>query len=116
MYILVSRAFLWLLVSCLAMGLYCDVPACGGGGRRAGGGGGGGGGECKKGELVMLAVILLMSLRLGRNLDGRVQITHLADGFVKEYKSLYSVGDLVTAKIIKYVGQRSPVHVGGGWS
>lgn len=44
--------------------------------------------------------------RLGRTIDGRVQITHLADGFVKDFQSLYSVGDLVIAKILKYVVSR----------
>ena len=40
-------------------------------------------------------------LRLGRNIDGRVKITHLADGFVKDYKSIHAVGDLVTAKVLE---------------
>lgn len=39
-------------------------------------------------------------LRLGRGVDGRVQIKHFTDGYVKDYKSYLSVGQLVTAKVI----------------
>lgn len=39
--------------------------------------------------------------RLGRQVDGRVKITHLSDGFVKNFKKLYSVGDLVKAKVLE---------------
>ena len=40
-------------------------------------------------------------LRLGRGVDGRVQIKHLMDGYVKDYKSYLTVGQLVTAKVIR---------------
>ena len=39
--------------------------------------------------------------RLGRQVDGRVKITHLSDGFVKNFKKLYSVGDLVKGKVLE---------------
>ncbi len=40
---------------------------------------------------------------LGRQIDGRVQITHLVDGFVKDFKKIHSIGALVKAKVLKYV-------------
>ena len=39
--------------------------------------------------------------RLGRGIDGRVQITHLRDGFKKDFKKLYAVGQLVRTKVLK---------------
>lgn len=44
---------------------------------------------------------IVFPLRLGRGIDGRVQITHLIDGFVKNFKKLYSPGKLVTAKVLR---------------
>ena len=39
--------------------------------------------------------------RLGRGIDGRVKITHLTDGFVKNFKKHFPPGKLVTAKVLK---------------
>ncbi len=50
---------------------------------------------------VPLIFVFSLLCRLGRNMDGRVKITHLADGFVKDYKGIHSVGDLVTAKVLE---------------
>ncbi len=38
---------------------------------------------------------------LGRHIDGRVKITHFVDGYVKDFKSLYAVGQLVRAKVLQ---------------
>ena len=40
-------------------------------------------------------------IRLGRNVDGRVKITHLIDGFIKDFKKHFTVGELVTTKVLK---------------
>lgn len=48
-----------------------------------------------------MKMILFMYIRLGRGIDGRVQIAHLIDGFIKNFKSIYSVGELVEAKVMK---------------
>ena len=44
----------------------------------------------------------LFSVRLGRGIDGWVQIRNLADGFVKNFKKKFEVGQLVKAKVIGY--------------
>jgi len=49
----------------------------------------------------MSCELSLCLFRLGRGLDGRVQISHLKDGFAKEFKKLYTVGELVKAKVLK---------------
>lgn len=48
-------------------------------------------------------ILCCSAVRLGRNIDGRVKITHLQDGFVKDFKKIHSVGDLVTARVLEYV-------------
>ncbi len=40
---------------------------------------------------------------LGRQIDGRVQITHLVDGFVKDFRKIHHVGKLVKAKVLRYL-------------
>ena len=39
--------------------------------------------------------------RLGRSVDGRVKITHLSDGFIKNFKKQFTLGKLVKAKVLK---------------
>eukprot|EP00731_Ephydatia_muelleri_P020460 Em0013g187a len=39
-------------------------------------------------------------VRLGPSIDGRVKITNLCDGFVKDFKSIHPVGKLVKAKVL----------------
>lgn len=39
-------------------------------------------------------------VRLGPGIDGRVKITNLSDGFVKDYKSIHPVGKLVKGKVL----------------
>ncbi len=53
-------------------------------------------------EVVCVCVCVCVC-RLGQGIDGRVQITHLKDGFSKDFKKLYTVGQLVAAKVLKYV-------------
>ena len=45
-------------------------------------------------------VDVLVSVRLGRSVDGRVKITHLCDGFIKNFKKHFPVGKLVKAKVL----------------
>jgi len=46
--------------------------------------------------------LLLLLCRLGRKVTGRVKIGNLTDKYVEDFKSLYQVGELVTAKVIGY--------------
>ena len=46
-------------------------------------------------------VTVRVCCRLGRRVSARVMITNLSDDYVKDYKKLYSVGDLVKGKILK---------------
>ena len=48
-------------------------------------------------------LLLLLPCRLGRKITGRVKIGNLTDKYVEDFKSLYQVGELVTAKVIGYV-------------
>ena len=54
-------------------------------------------------EIVCIGKFLAFSLRLGRSVTGRVKIGNITDRYVKDFKSLYRVGALVTAKVIEYV-------------
>ena len=53
--------------------------------------------------IVCIGSFLVFSLRLGRSVTGRVKIGNITDRYVKDFKSLYRVGALVTAKVIGYV-------------
>lgn len=47
-------------------------------------------------------LLLLLLCRLGRKVTGRVKIGNLTDKYVEDFKSLYQIGELVTAKVIGY--------------
>ena len=51
-------------------------------------------------HISYLYIYCALSHRLGRGLDGRVQIKNLADGFIKNVKEKFRVGQLVKAKVL----------------
>ena len=50
---------------------------------------------------TVLLCVVCVSVRLGRSVDGRVKITHLCDGFIKNFKKHFPVGKLVRAKVLE---------------
>lgn len=61
--------------------------------------------DLQKGEVVRGYIKAVTDVgafvHLGRHIDGRVKITHFVDGYVKDFKSLYTVGQLVRAKVLQ---------------
>lgn len=45
-------------------------------------------------------------IEIGRTVTGRAQISQLSDNYVKDWKKLYNVGDVVTAKVVSKTSTR----------
>lgn len=58
--------------------------------------------QCMPACIEMLLMFLSATIRLGRKVSGRVKIGNLTDKYVEDFKSLYHIGELVTAKVIRY--------------